>query len=178
MASIFDRIITYGGHATCESTLMGATFASMHFYNMIADVDIDNGAPMLLKPENYQESDLFKAEVPAITDKIVLALTAPKIYQEFMERDQEEANFFNGKGEAIRAYEVFETDRFTLDALGFDDDATPEVGKYVVVNGTDYKFTTVDDEPAANTYGFVGYIYTMSNNGKYRIFVKRNRAVE
>ncbi len=177
MASIFDNMV-YGGHATCESTLMLGTSSGGHFYNMIADVDIDNGAPMLLKPENYVESDLFKAEAPAITDKIVLALTPVKIYHEYMKKDQEESNFFNGIGEAIRAYEVFETDRFTIDALGFDSDAVPEVGKYVVVNGTDYKFTTLDDEPAANTYGFVGYIYTISNNGKYRIFVKRNRAVE
>lgn len=176
MASIFDNMV-YGGHAVAESTLMAASFSGAHFYNMVADVDIDNGAPMVLKPENYQEADLFKAEVPAITDKIVLALTAPKIYHEYMKKDQEESNFYNGVGEAIRAYEVFETDRFALSAEGFDDAAVLEAGKYVVVNGADYKFTTVDAEPAG-THGFVGYILKQANNGNYVIFVKRNREVE
>lgn len=176
MASIFDNI-TYGGHAVPESTLMMATSAGSHFYNMVANVDIDNGAPLLLKPENYQEADLFLAEIPTTTDKIVLALNAPKIYHEYMKKDQEESNYYIGKGEAIRAYEVFETDRFTIDALGFTEDSVPAVGKYVVVSGTEYKFAVVDTEPQG-THGFVGYIYTLSNNGKYRIFVKRNRAVE
>ena len=175
MASIFDNIV-YNGHTVAESTLMGASFSGAHFYNMVADVDIDNGAPMLLKAENYQEGDLFQAAIPAITDKIVLALTAPKIYHEYMKKDQEESNFYNGAGEAIRAYEVFETDRFALSAEGFDDAATPEVGKYVVVNGSDYKFTVVDTEPSG-THGFVGYILKQANNGNYVIFVKRNREV-
>lgn len=175
MASIFDNM-TYGGHAVAESTLMGASFSGAHFYNMVADVDIDNGAPMLLKPENYQENDLFKAAIPAITDKIVLALTAPKIYQEFMKKDQEESNFYNGIGEAIRAYEVYETDRFALSAEGFSEDSVPEVGKYVVVTGADYKFAVVDSEPTG--YGFVGYILKQATNGNYVIFVKRNREVE
>ncbi len=175
MASKFDTF-NYGGHGVAESTLMGATFGGFHFYNMIADVDIDNGSVMVLKPENYVEGDLFKAEAPKITDKIVLALTAPKIYAEYTKKMQEEDNFYNGAGEAIRAYEVFETDRFALSADAFDKDAVPAVGKYVVVKDGSYKLTVVDDEPAG-THGFVGLILKQANNGNYVIFVKRNREV-
>lgn len=176
MASVLDNI-KYGGHGVAESTLMGATSAGMHFYNMVADEDIDNGSVMAVPtPENYVENDYFKAVAPKVTDKVVLALTAPKIYQEYTSADQHEDNFYNGAGELIRAYEVYETDRFALSVDAFNDDAVVAVGKYVVVDGVGFKLTTVDAEPTG--YGFVGYILKQATNGNYVVFVKRNRAIE
>lgn len=175
MASIFDNA-KYGGHGVAESTLMGATFAGTHFYNMVADVDIDNGSVCAVPtPENYVEGDAFKAIVPTKADKIVLVLTAPKIYSEASMKDQEEDNFYNGAGELMRAYEVYETDRFALSVDAFDASATVAVGKYVVVDEKGYKLTTVDTEPI--DYGFVGYILKKANNGNYVVFVKRNRQI-
>lgn len=161
-------------HGVAESTLLKATQVG-HHYNLVADVDIDNGNVAVIG--DYQKADLFKANIPAVGDKITLILTAPKIYEEYTTRMQEESNFYNAAGEAMRAYEIQDTDRFTLSAECFDEDAVPEVGKYVVVNGTDYKLTTADSKPNMNTYGFVGHIYAIANNGNYRIFVDKNAPV-
>ena len=76
----------------------------------------------------------------------------------------------------MRVYEIYDTDRFTLSKEAFDEDALPEVGKYVVVKDNSFKLTTADHEPEG--VGFVGKIYAQANNGNYRVFVKRNRAVE
>ena len=90
---------------------------------------------------------------------------------------QEESNFYNAKGEAMRAYEIQDTDRFTLSAEAFNEDAAPAVGKYVVVDGTGYKLTTVDSKPNMTQYGFVGNIYEIANNGNYRVWVDKNAQV-
>lgn len=163
-------------HGVAESTLMLATMSGGHFYNGISDEDIDNGSVVVIDIENYQEQDLIKVEAPTTTKKVCLVLTAPKIYEEYTKKQQEECYFFNGAGEAMRVYEIYDTDRFTLSKEAFDEDAVPEVGKYAVVKDGSFKLTTSDDEPTG--VAFVGKIYAVANNGNYRIFVKRNRDVE
>ena len=103
-----------------------------------------------------------------------------KIYEEYTKRMQEESQYFIGQGERIRAFETFETDRFSLSKEAFKDETEVEVGKYVVVDGTGFKLTTVAEDPnkTAVTHGFVGYIYKQWPNGEYAVFVKRNAAVE
>lgn len=177
MASVWDFDYTKK-HGVAESTLMLATSSGGHFYNGVSDVDIDNGSVVVVDVENYVEQDVFEVKVPKITDKVCLVLTAPKIYEEYTKKMQEEAYFYNAAGERMRIYEVYDTDRFTLSAEAFSDDADPALNKYVVVDGTGYKLTTLDREPEAGTYGFVGKIYAIANNGNYRVFVKRNRAIE
>lgn len=181
MASNFDKYIYEPVHGVAESTLMLATMAGGHFYNVVnEEVDMDNGSLFVLKPENYTEQDVFKVAVPTIKDKVCLLLNPPKIYEEYTKRMQEESQYFLGKGERGRGYEVFDTDRFTLSVEAFNEDATPEVGKYVVVDGVGFKPTTTDKDPNATavTNAFVGYIYAQAPNGNWRIFVKRNRDVE
>ena len=89
---------------------------------------------------------------------------------------QEESNFYNGKGEVMRAYEIQDTDRFTLSTEAFNSDAELAVGKYVFVDGTDFKLTT-GDKPSMTEYGFVGHIYEVAANGNYRIWVDKNAQV-
>lgn len=161
-------------HGVAESTLLKATQVG-HHYNVVANVDMDNGSVCRLG--NYQKADLFKADIPAVGDKIVLVLSPVKIYEEYTTRMQEESNFYNAANEPARAYEIQDTDRFTLSAECFDEDAAPGVGKYVVVNGTDYKLTTSESKPNMTQYGFVGHIYAIANNGNYRIFVDKNAQV-
>ena len=93
---------------------------------------------------------------------------------------QEESQYFIGQGERIRAFETFETDRFSLSKEAFKDETEVEVGKYVVVDGTGFKLTTAAEDPNKTTvtHGFVGYIYKQWPNGEYAVFVKRNAAVE
>lgn len=161
----------YGKHGVFESTDLKNTKVG-HFYNLISDVDIDNGS--VAKIGDYVAQDYFNADIPQVGDKIVLIMTAPKIYGEYTRKWQEETNFFNAAGELMRAGEIQDTDRFGLNAYAFDENAVPEEGKYVVVNGTDYKLTTMDTEPDKTTYGFIGYIYRQAKNGTYLIFVKQN----
>ena len=156
-----------------ESTLLKATKVG-HHYNLVADVDVDNGSVAVIGER--VKSDLFKAKVPAKGDKIVLILTAPKIYEEYTTKMQEESNFYNGKGEVMRAYEIQDTDRFTLSTEAFNSEAVLEVGKYVFVDGTGYKLTT-GEKPDMTQYGFVGHIYEIANNGNYRIWVDKNAQV-
>ena len=157
-----------------ESTLLKATKVG-HHYNLVADVDVDNGSVAVIG--DRVKSDLFKAEVPAKGDKITLIITPVKIYEEYTTKMQEESNFYNAKGEAMRAYEIQDTDRFTLSAEAFHEDAAPAVGKYVVVDGAGYKLTTVDSKPDMTQYGFVGHIYEIANNGNYRVWVDKNAQV-
>lgn len=178
MASVFEFDYT-NKHGVCESTLMLATMSGGHFYNMVNhDANMDNGSVSALDITQWEEGDVFKTKIPAKTDKVVLILTAPKIYQEYTTQMQEEHYFFNGANERMRAYEVYETDRFALSEEAFKDEPTvaPTVGKYVVVDGTGYKLDVVDsaDEKA---YGFIGYIYDVATNGNFKIFVVKNSKV-
>lgn len=178
MASVFETTFN-NKHGVAESTLMGATFASMHFYNMESDVDLDNGSVSVLDVENYKEDDVFMTAVPKVTDKIVLLLNPVKIYEDHMTQMQEECFYFCKKGERIRAYEVYDTDRFSLSVEAFKAEPTSEVavGKYVVVDGTGYKLDVVESKPESG-YGFIGKIIEQNANDTYEIFVIRNRAVE
>ena len=175
MASVWDFDYTKI-HGVGVSTLLLATMSGGHFYNGISDKDIDNGSVVVIDIENYQEQDLIKVQAPKTTDKICLVLTAPKIYEEYTKKQQEECYFYNAAGEAMRIYEIYDTDRFALSKEAFDEDSIPEVGKYVTVKDDSFKLTVVDDEPVG--VGFIGKIYDQANNGNYRIFVKRNREVE
>ena len=175
MASVFEATFE-NKHGVCESTLMGASFSGAHFYNMESDVDLDNGSVSVLDVENYKEDDVFMTAVPKVTDKIVLLLNPVKIYEDHMTQMQEECFYFCKKGERIRAYEVYDTDRFSLSVEAFKKDAEPAVGKYVVVDGTGYKLDVVGEKPTG--HGFVGKIIGQNANDTYEIFVIRNRAVE
>lgn len=180
MASNFEKYL-YTKHGVFHATLMHATDIASAFYNVVNnDAEMDNGSVCVLKPENYVEDDVFKVEAPKITDKIVIIANDVKIYEEYTKRMQEESQYFIGQGERARAFETFETDRFSLSAEAFKDEADLEVGKYVVVDGTGLKLTIVDEDPNKTTvtHGFVGYIYKQWPNGEYAVFVKRNAAVE
>lgn len=181
MASAFELNYTKK-HGVCESTLLLATMSGGHFYNMVSDENIDNGSVAVLDIVQYQEGDTFKTVKPKIKDKIVLINTPEKIYEDFSKQCQEECYFFNAAGELMRAYEVYDTDRFSLSREAFKDEPTvePEKGKYVVVDPSGYKLDVVETNPNETTVtnGFVGYIYGLNANGSYKVFVIRNREVE
>lgn len=180
MASNFDKYL-YEKHGVFHATLMRATDIPSAFYTMVnEDAEMENGSVSVLKPENYVEDDVFKVEAPKITDKVVILANDVKIYEEYTKKMQEESQYFIGQGERIRAFEAFETDRFSLSKEAFKEEAEVEVGKYVVVDGTGFKLTTVAEDPNKTnvTHGFVGYIYKQWPNGEYAVFIKRNAAVE
>lgn len=164
-------------HGVAESTMLKATKVG-HHYNLEADVDIDNGS--VAKIGEYKRPDVWEAVVPAKEDKIVLILTAPKIYEEYEKKMQEEQYFYNAAGEIMRAYEIQDTDRFSVSEEALSEDAVAKVGNYVVVDTKGYKLTTVTANPNASavTYGFVGKIIDVNKNGTYLINVLRNREID
>ncbi len=170
-----EQFITYTKHGVVELSTLVATHGGAHIYNAVADVDVDNGC--VAKLGEYVEFDYFKAEVPAVTDAVLLVATEPKIYAEYTKKMQEESNFYNGKGEIMQLDDMIRYDRFALSAEGFDGDADPKVGQYVGVNGKDYKLTTLG-EVAPEGRGFVGYIYDIATNGRFRVMVLKNQTVE
>ena len=174
MASNFEKYL-YDKHGVFHATLMHATDIPSAFYTMVnEDAEMENGSVSVLKPENYVEDDVFKVEAPKITDKVVILANDVKIYEEYTKRMQEESQYFIGQGERIRAFETFETDRFSLSKEAFKDETEVEVGKYVVVDGTGFKLTTAAEDPNKTTvtHGFVGYIYKQWPNGEYIIMRK------
>ena len=169
-----EKFITYTKHGVLEVSSMVATNGGKHIMNAVCDVELDNGS--VCKLGDYVEFDYFKAEIPAVTDEILIVATEPKIYAEYTKKMQEESNFFNGVGELVQLNDVERLDRIALSKEAFDASAEPAVGQYVGVTGTGYKLTTLGaEEPTGR--GFVGYIYDVATNGNYRVLVKRNLAV-
>ncbi|QHJ85094.1 MAG: hypothetical protein [Bacteriophage sp.] len=169
-----ERFIKYEKHGVIEKSSMLSTNYGRHIMNVVFDKDVDQGNVCVLG--DYVEPDYFKAAVPAKEDAVLIVANEPKIYADYTNKMQEESNYFVGKGEISEVDDMDRFDIVTLSDESFDDDAAPAVGKYVVVNGKDYALTTVDDEPTG--YGFVGKIFDIANNGRYRVLVQRNLKVE
>lgn len=170
-----EKFISYTKHGVVETSSLLATHGGRHIFNVVADVDVDNGS--VCKLGEFVESDYYKAEVPAVEDAVMLIATEPKIYSEYTKKMQEESNFYNGVGELMQADDMDRLDRFALSEEAFDESAAPAIGQYVGVTGTGYKLTTLgEDMPTGR--GFIGYINEMATNGNYRILVLRNLAVE
>lgn len=175
MASVFEKFVN-GGRGTAESTLMLASVNGAHFFNIVSDEELDNGNVVAYPdPKQWKENDVFTTVKPTATSEIVLHLTPVKLYEEYTKSFQNEDNYYLGIGEVGRAYEVTKGDRFSVSEKCFDDGATVEVGKYVKVKDGTYKLDTDDSDPSA-TNAFVGYIMHKQPNGKYTIFVLKNRA--
>lgn len=166
------RLLNYEMHGVCETSDITSVQVG-HLYSLEAPEEIDNGSVCALG--DYVKGEVWKANIPQTTDKVILINTSVLIYEEYTKKCQEEARFFNAKGDIMRGYELKDTDKFALSVEAFADSADPAIGKYVVVDGTGFKLTTVDAEPS--DYGFVGYIYDIATNGNYRIIVKKNMAV-
>lgn len=175
MASVFEKFAN-GGRGTAESTLMLASMAGGHFFNIVSASELDNGNVVAYpNPTKWKENDTFEAVAPTAADEIVLHLTAPKLYEEYTKSFQDEDNYYLGVGEVGRAYEVYKGDRFSVDEACFDEGAQPDEQKYVVVKDGTFKLDTSATDKS-DTNAFVGYILHKQPNGKYTIFVMKNHA--
>lgn len=170
-----EKFISYTKHGVVEVSSLAATHGGAHIMNAVAEVDVDNGS--VAKLGDFVESDYYKAEIPAVTDAVLLVATEPKIYSEYTKKMQEESNFYNGAGEIMQLDDMIRFDRFALSEEAFDESAAPAVGQYVGVSGTGYKLTTLG-ESAPTGRGFVGYINEIAANGRFRILVLKNTTVE
>lgn len=149
-STILNAMLGAKTHAVAGSTRLKATTAG-HIYNIEAAADIDNGCIVgkgaFLRPEVYAEAAASSAfagkiigqaangnwyvEVTACEEGDCLVLTVPMIYEAYVTENQDEANFYNEKGDILRCYELYVGDVFELSEVGFS--GTPEAGKTVSV---------------------------------------------
>lgn len=188
-------------HVVAESTNLGGTNYAKHIFNVLASADIDNGKLVNLDDAQYlQNKDLVKnaglilgavgkntvngadkfsnGEVlsmvaPTATSRVGLILSVPVGPDERPFAATLESNFYNGKGEVMRVYDLMMGDRFTVSANGIS--GTPTVGKYVVADEYDIK---VADGVSKPTNAFYGEIIQEINRGVagkfYKILVRKN----
>ena len=149
-STILNAMLGANTHAVAGSTRLKATTAG-HIYNIEAAADIDNGCIVgkgeFLRPEVYAEAAAsatfagkiigqaangnWYVEVTACEAGDCLVLTTPLMYETFITANQDEANFYNAKGDILRCYELYVGDVFELSAAGFT--GTPVAGKAVSV---------------------------------------------
>ena len=132
------NFINFTKHAVAGSSKLKATVAG-HIYNIVADKNYDNGT--LITKGDYVEPETYKAgaaptnfvgkivdvaangnyyvEVVTSGDALLI-LSDPLIYEDYTSQMQAESNFFNAKGDVMRAYELYAGDIFELSAEGFD----------------------------------------------------------
>lgn len=154
-----------------ESSDLMATVAG-HLYHLKATEDIENGSFTAIDPTTFVSGDVFQTKKPGKEDPVALILTSIVIYEDYTPVMQEERNFYNKKDDIVRAYQLQPTDRFALSKECFTSTKAPEKGKYIAMDGTQFKATVYDAAPTDTA--FVGYIYDVAANGNYRIFVMKN----
>lgn len=136
------------------SKLLAQTYGK-HIYNIELATDTDNGN--LVAKGDFKDLDLY-AETAVTTFKGVVrkqaangnwyvevtdpgdalfVYTQPFIEEEWTNSWQKESNYYNAKGDTVRAYELAVGDVFEVSAEGFD--GTPVVGKTVSVEAKKLK---------------------------------------
>ena len=171
----------YTAHGVAESSNIKATECG-HIVNLLVDEDngIDNGSFVTFDITDATNGAaavglgidvLGKALKPATTDAVYLVLSMPMIYEDYTPKMREESNFFNGKGEIARCYELVKGDRFALSKECFTNPDDAAVGKYIGVDGSNFKSTVA---ASAGSGAFVGYIYDIAANGNYYVYVVKN----
>lgn len=135
---------TFDTHAIAFPSKTLASKGGRHIYNIQLTTDTDNGN--FVGKGDFVELDLYKeATVATISAKIVgkaanghfyVEITAdtdalfvyqePLIAEEYSNTFKAERNFYNAKGDVVRAYELAKGDVVEISAEGFD--GTPVVG--------------------------------------------------
>lgn len=139
-------------HAVAFPTKTLAAVGGKHIYNIRLDLsDADNGN--FVAKGDFVELDLYKqAAATTFEGKVVaqavngnyyVEVTDPGdalfvynpaiIEEEYSSKFTAESNFYNGKGEVVRGYELAVGDIVEISDAGFD--ATPTVGATVTLSG-------------------------------------------
>lgn len=165
-------------HVVAESTNLGGTKYAKHIVNVKASEDIDNGKLVNLTDAKYEKNEYFTMVEPTAACRVGLILSVAIGPDEAPRAATLESNFYNGKGEIMRVYDLMEMDRFTVSANGITaiGDA-PEVGNFVVADGYDIK-EVAENMSASN--GFVGEIIeriVRTGGVFYKILVRKNLEV-
>lgn len=153
-------------HGVAEVSDMLATTAG-HIENVRAAEDIDNGS--FVSIDAFEAGDVWTMKKPVPAEGIYLVASVEDIYEDFSKMARAVENFYNAKGDVVRAYQLFARDKFTLSKEAFADGAEPAVGKYLDFT-KGYKAALVAEAPAA---GPVAKIYDVAPNGRFRVVVEK-----
>lgn len=153
-------------HGVAEVSDMLATTAG-HIENVRAAEDIDNGS--FISIAGFEAGDVWTMKKPVTTEAIYLVASSEDTKEDFFPKARAVENFYNAKGEVVRAYQLFARDKFALSKEAFADGAEPAVGKYLDFS-KGYKAAIAAEAPTA---GPVAKIYDIATNGRFRIVVEK-----
>jgi hypothetical protein len=158
-------------HVIAESTNLSGTKYASHIFNVKASEDIDNGKLVNLDDMKYEKNEYYTMVKPTATSRVGLILSVAVGPDEKPAAATSEYNFYNGKDEIMRVYELARGDRFTLSANGFTGE--PQVGKLVEADNHDIKI--VDGATSTNAfYGEIIEKITRTNGVFYKVLVRKN----
>lgn len=172
-------------HIVAESTNIQATYDARHIFNIKAGADIDNGRVVNLDDMAWEANEYFTMVEPTATSRVGLILSVPIGPDERPKAATYEYNFYNGKDEIMRVYDLMPGDKFTISENGITKitsgsgaSATTTAlakGQLVLVDG--YNLTAAAANTSTTGKAFVGEIVEVINrtNGKfYKVFVRKN----
>lgn len=161
-------------HVVAESTNLQATYDAKHIFNVRAGANIDNGKLVNLDDMAWVDNEYFTMVEPTATSRVGLILSVPIGADERPKAATYEYNFYNGKDEIMRVYDLLIGDKFTVSANGISGGDAVKKGAYIVADGYDLKAQAAKPTNVA----FFGEIVDVINRGAnglyYKIFVRKN----
>lgn len=159
-------------HVVAESTNLTATNYGRHIFNVKASEDIDNGKLVNIDAMKYKENEYYTMVEPTTTSRVGLILSVPVGPDERPLAATYEYNFYNGKDEIMRVYELAAGDRFTISANGLT--GTIAVGKLVEADG--YGMKVIEDATTSTNafYGEVIEVIKRTGGTFYKVLVRKN----
>ena len=157
-------------HVIAESTNLVATNYGRHIFNVKASEDIDNGKLVNIDAMKYEKNEYYTMVEPTATSRVGLILSVAVGADEKPLAATYEYNFYNGKGEIMRVYELAAGDKFSVSVNGIP---SGEVGKYVVADG--YDLAISDSEPSGKAfYGEIIEVVKRTGGNFFKVLVRKN----
>ena len=180
MINAFLQAVTK--HVVAESTNLQATYSAKHIFNVKASAAIDNGKVVNLDDMAWVENEYFTMVTPTSTSRVGLILSVPMGADERPKAATYEHNFYNGKDEIMRVYDLMAGDRFTISENGITkiSSGSPAVetdlakGQYIVADGYDLKAQAAKPAASVAFYGEIVEVITRTNGKFYKILVRKN----
>ena len=164
-------------HIVVESSNLIGTVYGRHIFNILANADIDNGKFVNLDDMKWTANEYFTMVEPTATSRVGLILSVPVGADTTPLAATLESNFYNGRGEIMRVYDLIRGDKFTISENGItpvNANTAIAVGDYLIANG--YDLTDVGTtKPSGKTF-FAQVVEKINrrNGVFYKVVVRGN----
>lgn len=129
-------------HVCCETTNLRAVHYAERIWDGISDIDIDNGTLGYLDGQFEEGGVIYNFKAGTKENTPVVLVHNPEWTEDTSRMtNQRKDKFFNKAGTPFRCFTLAVGDEFALSESGFD--GTPEIGKFVSINGAG-KLTVAD----------------------------------